>query len=642
MSSGASDILMEEMATDSGASIEIKIKTMDSQTYTMQVDKQMPVPALKQQIASMTGIVTEHQRLICRGKVLKDDQLLSAYHVEDGHTLHLVVRDPASVPPVNLPNDPAPGSASNNHGQYYQVAPGIVVETLNVPGQGDRAIPNIGRIVSAILGSMSAASPSTSVEATEAAVIPDAVTTLSEFLNHMRREVSTSVRENGNNADAEREPSPVSLSTSMLGLPTPSSLAQLLLSTRQMLNQQTGDCLEQLAAELENQSNVVDPDARSSTQSMAWRTGVLLQNLGAYLLELGRTTMTVRLGRAPSEAVVNAGPAVFISPSGPNPIMVQPLPFQPGASFSTPQGNLQSSSSLPSGLGFEAGGFRRLVDIQIRRSPVMPEQGSDGSQQLVGQNSSSTVINRDLAENQAVVASTARLRGATVRVVPIRTIVAAMPDLNGPYTPAENMPNVFQPGPQATPESAAQQLNVEGSTVTGERDEIPTRTIEIDILSSRDLQHNQTADGQITSGVLQLLRGLFHVENGSPQSTAAEPSSAEEHGRTERDNAQEEEPTATEEGIFFSRMLQQIMPLISSDARQTGTSPGQYEAGASELRDGSDSLMAESSGSGTSRHDADLEAEAPSPKRQKVGFLSQFALFILLFGCNMKPAAVVL
>ncbi|KAL9273769.1 Ubiquitin-like domain-containing protein, partial [Drosera capensis] len=120
MSSGASDILMEEMATDSGASIEIKIKTMDSQTYTMQVDKQMPVPVLKQQIASMTGIVTEHQRLIFRGKVLKDDQLLSAYHMEDGHTLHLVVRDPASVPPVNLLNDPAPGSASNNHGQYYQ------------------------------------------------------------------------------------------------------------------------------------------------------------------------------------------------------------------------------------------------------------------------------------------------------------------------------------------------------------------------------------------------------------------------------------------------------------------------------------------------------------------------------------------
>ncbi|XP_043806462.1 ubiquitin-like domain-containing protein CIP73 isoform X2 [Manihot esculenta] len=81
-------------AEGSETMIEIKIKTLDSQTYTLRVDKQMPVPALKEQIASVTGVLSEQQRLICRGKVLKDDQLLSAYHVEDGHTLHLVVRQP--------------------------------------------------------------------------------------------------------------------------------------------------------------------------------------------------------------------------------------------------------------------------------------------------------------------------------------------------------------------------------------------------------------------------------------------------------------------------------------------------------------------------------------------------------------------
>lgn len=42
---------------------------------------QMPVPALKEQIASVTGVLSEQQRLICRGKVLKDDQLLSAYRI---------------------------------------------------------------------------------------------------------------------------------------------------------------------------------------------------------------------------------------------------------------------------------------------------------------------------------------------------------------------------------------------------------------------------------------------------------------------------------------------------------------------------------------------------------------------------------
>ncbi|KAG8639380.1 hypothetical protein MANES_14G136528v8 [Manihot esculenta] len=56
-------------AEGSETMIEIKIKTLDSQTYTLRVDKQMPVPALKEQIASVTD-------------------------VEDGHTLHLVVRQP--------------------------------------------------------------------------------------------------------------------------------------------------------------------------------------------------------------------------------------------------------------------------------------------------------------------------------------------------------------------------------------------------------------------------------------------------------------------------------------------------------------------------------------------------------------------
>lgn len=42
---------------------------------------QLPVPLLKEKIANVTGVVSEQQRLICRGKVLKDDELLSAYRI---------------------------------------------------------------------------------------------------------------------------------------------------------------------------------------------------------------------------------------------------------------------------------------------------------------------------------------------------------------------------------------------------------------------------------------------------------------------------------------------------------------------------------------------------------------------------------
>uniref|UniRef100_A0A6N2K9E7 Ubiquitin-like domain-containing protein n=1 Tax=Salix viminalis TaxID=40686 RepID=A0A6N2K9E7_SALVM len=137
----------------SETNIEIKIKTLDSQTYTLRVDKQMPVPALKEQIASVTGVLSEQQRLICRGKVLKDDQLLSAYHVEDGHTLHMVVRQPIPQSSEGLSNHPGNDPASGSSRHTGQVAPSVVIETFSVPDQGDGVPPEISRIVSAVLGS---------------------------------------------------------------------------------------------------------------------------------------------------------------------------------------------------------------------------------------------------------------------------------------------------------------------------------------------------------------------------------------------------------------------------------------------------------------------------------------------------------
>ncbi|RDX79722.1 40S ribosomal protein S11, partial [Mucuna pruriens] len=152
---GTEKIPNNNSAGSSETTIEIKIKTLDSQTYTLRVDKQMPVPALKEQIASVTGVLSERQRLICQGKVLKDDQLLSAYHVEDGHTLHLVVRQPDLPPPGSVPNHSVTEpNSSTSHGHSSQVAPGVFIETFNVPVQGDGVHPEINRIVSAVLGSI--------------------------------------------------------------------------------------------------------------------------------------------------------------------------------------------------------------------------------------------------------------------------------------------------------------------------------------------------------------------------------------------------------------------------------------------------------------------------------------------------------
>lgn len=59
---------------------------------------QASVPDLKAKVAENGGCPVESQRLIYRGRVLKDDQSVSDYNIEDGHVLHLVARQP---PPQN-------------------------------------------------------------------------------------------------------------------------------------------------------------------------------------------------------------------------------------------------------------------------------------------------------------------------------------------------------------------------------------------------------------------------------------------------------------------------------------------------------------------------------------------------------------
>ncbi|KAK3221814.1 hypothetical protein Dsin_008839 [Dipteronia sinensis] len=725
-SSGTEKFPRVSEAEGSETTIEIKIKTLDSQTYTLKVDKQVPVPALKEQIASVTGVLSEQQRLICRGKVLKDDQLLSAYHVEDGHTLHMVVRQP--IPPSADGSHNHPGT-SHSHG-----ASSVVIETFNVPDQGDGVPPEISQIVSAVLGSFgfsnigsggsgidvrelasqrlertsvtSGTSDSTQQQAgtrvllnrpqsafgiptavslgtLQPPVIPDSLTTLTQYLSHMRREFDGIGRGGGNNAQAasmhrtEERNSSSQSGTVQEGLPTPASLAEVMRSTRQMLIEQVGESLLQLAGELDNQVNVNDPSLRMSTQSNAWRTGVILHNLGAFLLELGRTTMTLRLGQTLSEAVVNAGPAVFISPTGPNPLMVQPLPFQPGANFSAiPVGSVQPGSGLVNGRG--AGYLPRRIDIQIRRGSSMSTANTNreerGNTELSsGQGNSPTGPASENLGNQTTSRNSegSPFAGESgVRVVPIRTMMAAVPAPFGrlPSDSSGNSLGLYYPvlgrfqhvasgivsgerGYQASaehhsagvqtdqpsvPDPAAPQHNTGDPARNGSlpnlhsrQEPASARSVNISILSASGTQNNQESEQQIPGSVLQLLRSLFpggeiHVEDAGLQGMASgsvpEPSATPVQDRGGVSSGPSEaEASINDEGIFLSNLLHQIMPFISqlSSAQQNNTSSEQ--ANTSDHRMAQDSSThAESSNVETSRRHSDSDPKPPNSKRQKV------------------------
>ncbi|XP_057550937.1 ubiquitin-like domain-containing protein CIP73 isoform X2 [Amaranthus tricolor] len=692
MAHNANDVSMHAETESSATTIEIKIKTMDSQTYSLQVDKQMPVPALKERIASVTGVVTEHQRLICRGKVLKDDQLLSAYRILSYFVQFRYCNYLSAVDPL-----------AGNRGQYYQLAPGIVVETFNMPGQGDRVLPDVNRIISAVLGSIGLANPGSgnegisigdhvsdrpgestamdlstnathtqpeqsgltissdrsrlpntfgistgfSVGSLQAPVVPDALATLSQYLSHMRQEFIESARPSGTDSGAslqgnEGGSSSVAQSVSAQeGLPSPASLAGLLSATREMLNQQVEECLLQLERQLQNQENMTDPAVRVTAQSGALRSGILLQNLGAYFLEIGRTVTTLRLGRSPSEAVVNAGPAVFISSSGPNPLMVQPLPFQPGASFSTPiSGATQSSSGMMNAIG---GGFvPRRIDIQIRRVGSSTLQTEPfGSRQSTGQSDRTTNVSGEALSNQSstgISTAPSSNNGPAVRILPFRTMMASVPDLNrSPQHTSDGSGLVYpyfgtgmayvssRAGNQPSDvRNSSGSLNLlHNSTISagpagngraqvsspGQRESITSRTIDINFLSNGGSENDQNSDGQIPPVILQSLRSLFpgsefQVESVSSQGAAT--GSVMEQERSSDVAGHEAEPMPTEEGLFLSRILQQIMPLISENSG----------ADASLLGDGPTSTPAEDNEVGTSRQNDDANL-GPNPKRQK-------------------------
>lgn len=527
---GSGDQTHAQTSTSSAKLVEIKIKTLDSQVYSCNVDQNISVPALKEHVATLTGVPAENQRLICRGKVLKDDHTLMDYNVEDGHTLHLVTRQvPQSGAATSSAganageeeqgaDDPANGASRN---RPTQISHSVVMGTFNVPDNGDGGLPDVNRIITSVLQSLGlgnavpnpgnsggpavnpaivAVAPAIGVPDTGAGgvrpanvvnqpgvaqatwlptaapgilpsiaqqvrllqqamlmqVTPDALTTIIQYLDGLEQALAA----NGSLAGQHASPPDAAPSSSALnppmgspivirGHPTPANLGAIIRRTMCLINGQAGLELNRLASQLENESSLTDAGARGELQSAALRDGVLLQHLGALLLELGRATLTLRVGLSAMESAVNAGPAVFISPAGPNPMMVQPLPYQPGAGFGTLNA---ATHHNPGMMGFPE--VPRNVSIHIHANdagaiPGFPLQG----QGLAPGNATTQVppaATTPPASSNSGAATTSGPGNTTpsvhaiavpvqvsgpsplteqpgIRVVPMRTVVAAVP-----------------------------------------------------------------------------------------------------------------------------------------------------------------------------------------------------------------------
>ncbi|TYI83176.1 hypothetical protein E1A91_D05G273400v1 [Gossypium mustelinum] len=470
------------MGSTSGESsdslVELKIKTLDSQIFSFLVDKKAPVSSFKEKIARELGVPVGRQRLIFRGKVLKDDHLLSEYHVENGHTLHLVERQPAQS---QLSSDASSGEADGNNSnrgndaasgiprnRVGQISHSVVLGTFNVGDQGDGSAPDLSRVIGAVLNSFGVGGQSTTngtitqsstsapqgnetngvrgggenqqgnqtqsapsfpgqsfqvahqvmpIPLTAAQVsipslntpIPDSLNALSEFMNRMEMHSPNGYQPHTSTTNTRDQPR-VALPSDARGLPTPEALSIVIRNAVRLLNSHAIGALSHIAERLEQERDSSDPTVRGQIQTESVQAGLTMQHLGSVLLELGRTILTLRMGNSPAESSVNAGPAVYISPSGPNPIMVQPFPLQTRSLFS---GSHSPSNSLTVG-PVGVGNAPRHINIHIHPgtalSPVVSAVGNrtnngEGRQGERGNNAGS----------------------GSMRVLPVRNTVASAP-----------------------------------------------------------------------------------------------------------------------------------------------------------------------------------------------------------------------
>ncbi|GMP26954.1 hypothetical protein CsSME_00003170 [Camellia sinensis var. sinensis] len=100
-------------ASESDAGVTIHIRCSNGSKFSVQITLVSTVGSFKSVLAHNCDIPAEHQRLIYKGRILKDDQTLQSYGLEADHTVHLVRGfAPTATTNTGLPNSTPSGVRS--------------------------------------------------------------------------------------------------------------------------------------------------------------------------------------------------------------------------------------------------------------------------------------------------------------------------------------------------------------------------------------------------------------------------------------------------------------------------------------------------------------------------------------------------
>ncbi|KAL3634907.1 hypothetical protein CASFOL_021961 [Castilleja foliolosa] len=354
--SGTSDVAGQS----SNSTVQLNIKTLDSRIFSFHVDENILVLDLKEKIASQVDVPTGQQRLIFRGKVLKDDHRLSEYNtdVEHGDTLHLVKRQPLPPPGPNTGDttssnstggvDPSAGGTHNRIGQTVR---SVVLGTLNIrdPGPGEAVVLSVQDwirvygLLSFIAGDthpgvqnphgneteqsqsqtnagsqsqggiqfgpsqvgQSGSNPMQSPAGVAIPVptlnmpIPHSLNTLTEFMNRIELALpQNGTQENQSPTASGSLPTP-EFPVNSFGFPTVEALTTVLRHAQRLLSNHVVPTLSRTAGRLDQEGGSSDPAVRWQVQMESARLGASMEDLGALFLELGRTVLTLRMRQSP-------------------------------------------------------------------------------------------------------------------------------------------------------------------------------------------------------------------------------------------------------------------------------------------------------------------------------------------------------
>ncbi|KAM7523978.1 hypothetical protein LguiA_013880 [Lonicera macranthoides] len=141
--------------TESGGGVTIHVRCTNGSKFSVQINLDSSVGSFKSVVAEKCDIPAEQQRLIYKGRILKDDQSLKSYGLEADHAVHLVrgFNPSASTNAAGAtttggpsPNPTAaPGLGSNESGAFAGAGLGASL----FPGLGSNGLGGTGGLFGA-------------------------------------------------------------------------------------------------------------------------------------------------------------------------------------------------------------------------------------------------------------------------------------------------------------------------------------------------------------------------------------------------------------------------------------------------------------------------------------------------------------